>query len=156
MHKLRFVLFVQRKFEVPQGRVLEEQNLGFSRKSVKNRGFRVVAKSRNFGPTTPQLQAISILAGLPAAWACDGPSPLHHTHMACRDGSPESTGCLKQYVIAPALFGLETERYKNRRKNHVFFTSESSNHQISISPHQSGDKVVLIQNFKVRGPRKFV
>ena len=51
---------------------------------------------------------------------------------------------------------MEVERYKYVKKNHVFFTSESSNHQISISPCQNAGKPMTIQIFKVRGPRKFV
>ena len=67
-----------------------------------------------------------------------------------------NTGCLKQYVLAPGLVWLETERNKKGRKNHGFFARESSNHQISISPHQSGDKIEVIQNLNTGSSRKFV
>ncbi len=51
---------------------------------------------------------------------------------------------------------MESERYKNRKLFHVFFTSESSNHLISISLHQTAGKPMMIHMLNVRDPRKFV
>ena len=84
-----------------------------------------------------------------------GAAHAHFTFTWLVETVPQSR-LVKQYVLAPVSVWLEIERYKKGNKIHVFFTNESSNHQISISPCQSGDNVVLIQTFKVRGPRNFV